>query len=131
MRFTPLPKANLLPLFCPLSKSLNSPDYGIFFNRNRRRTRLRLDDSAAFGWLVSASRYGLWIRVGNTWRNPANGEEIQSCTVLTCAPNDAVAEIHNRMPVILDESDWPKWLGEESAIEAELFILLRPCRMIG
>jgi putative SOS response-associated peptidase YedK len=50
---------------------------------------------------------------------------------VTCAPNEAVAEIHNRMPVILDESDWPKWLGEESATEAELFILLRPCPMIG
>jgi putative SOS response-associated peptidase YedK len=47
---------------------------------------------------------GLW----STWRNPANGEEIRSCTVLTCAPNDAMVEIHNRMPVILDESDWPQ-----------------------
>jgi putative SOS response-associated peptidase YedK len=65
---------------------------------------------------------GLW----STWRNPANGEEIQSCTVLTCAPNDAMAEIHNRMPVILDESDWPKWLGEEPATEQELLALLRP-----
>ena len=54
MRFTPLPKANLLPLFCPLSKSLNSPDYGIFFNRNRRRTRLRLDDSTCAPLLAGA-----------------------------------------------------------------------------
>jgi putative SOS response-associated peptidase YedK len=66
---------------------------------------------------------GLW----STWRNPANGEEVQSCTVLTCAPNDAMAEIHNRMPVILDETDWPKWLGEEPASEADLLALLRPC----
>jgi putative SOS response-associated peptidase YedK len=66
---------------------------------------------------------GLW----STWRNPANGEEVQSCTVLTCAPNNAMAEIHNRMPVILAESDWPKWLGEESATEQELLALLRPC----
>jgi putative SOS response-associated peptidase YedK len=66
---------------------------------------------------------GLWA----TWRNPANGEEIQSCTVLTCAPNDSMVEIHNRMPVILGESDWPKWLGEEPAAEQELLALLRPC----
>src|ERR1700722_4787892 len=66
---------------------------------------------------------GLW----STWRNPANGEEVQSCTVLSCAPNDAMAEIHNRMPVILDETDWPKWLGEEPASEADLLALLRPC----
>jgi putative SOS response-associated peptidase YedK len=66
---------------------------------------------------------GLW----STWRNPVNGEEVPSCTVLTCAPNPSMAEIHNRMPVILGESDWPKWLGEEPATEAELLALLRPC----
>ena len=47
--------------------------------------------------------------------------------MLTCAPNNAMAEIHNRMPVILDERDWPKWLGEEPATEQELLALLRPC----
>jgi putative SOS response-associated peptidase YedK len=66
---------------------------------------------------------GLWSK----WRDPASGEEVLSCTVLTCAPNDAMAEIHNRMPVILDEGDWPKWLGEEPATEQELLALLRPC----
>jgi putative SOS response-associated peptidase YedK len=106
---------------------LNSTDCGIFFNRNHRRTRLRLDDSAVPGGQVSASRYGLWIRVGNTWRKPADDEEIQSCTVLTCAPNDAMAEIHNRMPVILAKSDWPKWLGEDPATEQELLALLWRC----
>jgi putative SOS response-associated peptidase YedK len=52
---------------------------------------------------------------------------VLSCTVLTCAPNDAMAEIHNRMPVILDEADWAKWLGEEPATEQELLALLRQC----
>jgi putative SOS response-associated peptidase YedK len=66
---------------------------------------------------------GLW----SSWRDPMNGEEVLSCTVMTCAPNKSVAEIHDRMPVILGESDWPKWLGEEPATEAELLALLRPC----
>ena len=65
----------------------------------------------------------LWSK----WRDPLNGEEVLSCTVLTCAPNNAMAEIHNRMPVILDEDDWPRWLGEEPATEPELLALLRPC----
>jgi putative SOS response-associated peptidase YedK len=30
--------------------------------------------------------------------------------------------------VILAEKDWPKWLGEEPASEAELKALLVPCR---
>jgi putative SOS response-associated peptidase YedK len=70
---------------------------------------------------------GLW----STWRNPANGEEIQSCTVLTCALNAAMAEIHIRMPVILDESDWPKWLGEETATERNCWRCSGPVPMIG
>lgn len=38
-----------------------------------------------------------------------------------------MVEIHNRGPVIQDESDWLKWLGEEPATEQELLALLRPC----
>jgi len=38
-----------------------------------------------------------------------------------------MAEIYSRMPAILDESDWPKWLGEEPATDQELLALLRPC----
>jgi putative SOS response-associated peptidase YedK len=42
-------------------------------------------------------------------------------------PNKAMSEIHDRMPVILTEQDWPKWLGEEPATEQELLALLKPC----
>ena len=66
---------------------------------------------------------GLW----ESWKSPANGEEIQSCTVLTCEPNKVMSELHDRMPVILDETNWPKWLGEEPAPEQELLALLKPC----
>jgi hypothetical protein len=38
-----------------------------------------------------------------------------------------MGELHDRMPVILDDADWPKWLGEEAATEAELLALLKPC----
>jgi putative SOS response-associated peptidase YedK len=31
-----------------------------------------------------------------------------------------LGELHDRMPVILAEIDWPKWLGEERASEQEL-----------
>jgi putative SOS response-associated peptidase YedK len=66
---------------------------------------------------------GLW----SSWRSLTSGEEILSCTIFTCAPNASLAEIHDRMPVILDEADWPKWLGEEPATEEELVALLKPC----
>ena len=48
---------------------------------------------------------GLW----EIWRDrdnlDADGEplEVHSCTILTCAANEAIAKIHDRMPVILGE----------------------------
>ena len=61
------------------------------------------------------------------WKSPASGEEVLSCTILTCGPNRAMGELHDRMPVILAEIDWPKWLGEEPASEQELLALLKSC----
>jgi len=67
---------------------------------------------------------GLWSR----WTSPINGEEVLSCcTILTCGPNAAMAALHDRMPVILAESDWAKWLGETPATEDELLAMLKPC----
>jgi putative SOS response-associated peptidase YedK len=66
---------------------------------------------------------GLW----SSWTNPANGEDVLSCTILTCGPNEVMAELHDRMPCILGEGDWPLWLGEEDATEQQLLDMLRPC----
>jgi putative SOS response-associated peptidase YedK len=66
---------------------------------------------------------GLW----ETWKSPTSGEEILTCTIMTCGPNKSMAQIHDRMPVILDEADWPKWLGEEPATLDELYALLKSC----
>ena len=62
---------------------------------------------------------GLWAK----WKSPTSGEEVLSCTILTCGPNKAMGELHDRMPVILAEADWPSWLGEEPASEQELGLL--------
>ena len=41
---------------------------------------------------------------------------------MTCAPNDFMAELHNRMPVIIDSADYDRWLStEEPPVD-----LLRP-----
>jgi putative SOS response-associated peptidase YedK len=60
-----------------------------------------------------------------TWKDPKSGAEIQSCTILTCGPNKVMGELHDRMPVILTENDWTKWLGEEPTNE-ELLAMLKP-----
>ena len=66
---------------------------------------------------------GLWAK----WKSPTSGEEVLSRTILTCGPSKAMGELHDRMPVILGENDWPKWLGEEPASEQELLALLKSC----
>jgi putative SOS response-associated peptidase YedK len=65
---------------------------------------------------------GLWER----WTDPASGEAVRSCTILTGPPNAAVAPIHGRMPVILPPEAWPFWLGEAPAGRDELLALLQP-----
>jgi putative SOS response-associated peptidase YedK len=41
------------------------------------------------------------------------GTEENTFAVVTCPPNDLVATIHDRMPVILHERDYARWLGDE------------------
>ena len=49
---------------------------------------------------------GLWDR----WIDP-NGEQIESCTIITTTPNSHLADIHNRMPVILPTGAYASWLN--------------------
>jgi putative SOS response-associated peptidase YedK len=51
---------------------------------------------------------------------------VQTFTILTGPPNELVAPIHNRMPVILPSEAWRVWLGEEPADPEELLDVLRP-----
>jgi putative SOS response-associated peptidase YedK len=54
----------------------------------------------------------------------ADGNELYSYTVITTAPNDLVAPIHNRMPVILRQEDEDAWLDKASD-PAQLLALLK------
>jgi putative SOS response-associated peptidase YedK len=64
---------------------------------------------------------GLW----ETWRSPA-GERIRSFTIVTTTPNELCAELHNRMPVVLQPQAWPQWLGEQPADVPQLKALVAP-----
>lgn len=61
---------------------------------------------------------GVWDR----WRSP-EGENTRSYAIITCPANAMMAPIHVRMPVILEASDWPLWLGEA---EGEALTVMRP-----
>jgi putative SOS response-associated peptidase YedK len=58
----------------------------------------------------------------DVWYDAA-GNELYSYTIITSAPNDLVAPIHNRMPVILRQEDEQVWLDKE-ADPARLMSLL-------
>jgi putative SOS response-associated peptidase YedK len=57
------------------------------------------------------------------WRSPS-GERVRSFAIITTAPNELCAQLHNRMPAMLAPESWPTWLGEEPTDEAQLKSLL-------
>lgn len=51
---------------------------------------------------------GLW-----TSYTKEDGSKLYSCTILTTSPNETIAPIHNRMPVILNNKDEQIWLNKK------------------
>ena len=78
-------------------------------------TRITLQNRAPFALA------GLWEQ----WSHPG-GSEIWSCTILTTEPNELMAPIHNRMPVILHPEDYSLWLDPRERSAADLMPLLGP-----
>jgi putative SOS response-associated peptidase YedK len=59
----------------------------------------------------------------DSWRSP-DGERVRSFTIITTEPNELLAPLHDRMPVILAPENWPLWLGEAPADPERLKALL-------
>lgn len=68
---------------------------------------------------------GLW----DVWadRHDPAADRLRTCTVLTTAPNEAVAALHDRMPVLLPPAVWDVWLDPSVTDVDELTSMLRPC----
>jgi len=76
---------------------------------------LRLRGGGVFGMA------GLW----SSWRDPASGEPLESCAIVTTAPNELAATVHDRMPVLLPRALHAAWLAP-AASPSELAPLLAP-----
>ena len=63
---------------------------------------------------------GLW----SSWKDPETEERVLSCTIITGRPNQLVADIHDRMPMMLPEASWSRWLDRTLEDRAELESLL-------
>ena len=75
---------------------------------------IRLKSDKPFGFA------GLWER------NEKIGEPIESCTIITTTPNDLMATIHDRMPVIIPSEQYGLWLDPEVQDVTQLQRLLQP-----
>ena len=62
---------------------------------------------------------GLWA----SWRDPDDDERVRTCTIITGEPNDTVAPIHGRMPVMMPGSAWAAWL-DPAMVDAEVLLPL-------
>jgi putative SOS response-associated peptidase YedK len=89
------------------------PADGFFEWQKEGRTRqpllVRRKDQAPFAFA------GLWER----WPQPGGGV-LRSCTIITCPPNELIAPVHDRMPVILASEDYERWLDPSRADGREL-----------
>ena len=68
---------------------------------------------------------GIW----DAWVSPRQGIEVRTFSILTCAANPMMAEIHNtqqRMPVILDPSRIGAWLALDAS-ETHVLEMMQPC----
>ncbi len=76
---------------------------------------IRLADGGPFAFA------GLWEH----WQSP-DGSDLETCTILTTTPNSLLAEVHNRMPVIVDRDDYALWLDSQVEDAKRLHPLLQP-----
>ncbi len=47
------------------------------------------------------------------WKDPDTGDWVRTFAVITTDANELVADIHDRMPVVLAPGDYARWLGNE------------------
>jgi putative SOS response-associated peptidase YedK len=53
---------------------------------------------------------GLW----ENWRKPTSGDWERTFAIITVPSNSLVAQIHDRMPAILEPETYERWLGRET-----------------
>jgi putative SOS response-associated peptidase YedK len=82
---------------------------------NKQPVFIQVADQAVFAFA------GLW----ESWKSP-QGETVRSCTIITTQANDALRDLHHRMPVILHAEDYDLWLSSQEQTHETLGPLLRP-----
>jgi putative SOS response-associated peptidase YedK len=89
----------------------------------RRRCLLPIDNFFEWKAVRGASAkqpYAIAMRSGepfalaaiwDSWKRPGTSERVRSFAVVTCAANELMGEIHDRMPVIIPPESYDHWLS--------------------
>ena len=64
---------------------------------------------------------GIW----EAW-HPKDGDIVETCCIITTTPNSLMAQIHDRMPVILPPEQWNIWLSQQERQADKLIPLVCP-----
>jgi putative SOS response-associated peptidase YedK len=67
---------------------------------------------------------GLWSK----WKDKEAGGDLLSTTMVITEPNKFVAEVHDRMPVILEAKDFERW---EHGDPKDAAALMKPAKVAG
>jgi len=89
----------------------------------RRRCLLPIDNFFEWKAMKGATAkqpYAIGMRSGepfalaaiwDSWQRPGTSERVRTFAVVTCPANDLMAEIHDRMPVIIPAAAYDQWLA--------------------
>ncbi|MDQ3802858.1 MAG: SOS response-associated peptidase [Acidobacteriota bacterium] len=83
--------------------------------RTKRPYYFQLKDGKPFAFA------GLWER----WAGQG-GENVETCTIITTTPNELLARVHDRMPVVLAPEEYDVWLDVDARSADARRELLRP-----
>jgi len=61
---------------------------------------------------------GLW----SAWRPNETAASVLTCTIVTTSAVGELAEVHDRMPLMLDENNWDRWLNPDDSAPEDLLL---------
>jgi putative SOS response-associated peptidase YedK len=86
----------------------------------------KVDPKRRQPWLIRLTSGGVFAFAG-LWEPAAQlPGAVPTCTILTTEPNEIASPIHDRMPAILDRTDYGRWLDPAIDVPAEVRPLLKP-----
>jgi putative SOS response-associated peptidase YedK len=75
---------------------------------------------------------GSVLAFAGLWEVWGSGEDrIRTCTVVTTASHGALADVHDRMPLVLPPDRWADWLGEGSERTPAELLAPTPAAIVG